>query len=373
MRTPTLFLSSALLVAGCYSLDGQLLCAAPPVAAPPPARAPAPTRNVIVVTVDGARWQELFEGVDVARAHLPCPVDARTLLPNIYRRVIDGGVAIGAPGHGAPVRATGPAFVSLPGYLEIFTGRTPRTCADNRCAPVEEPTVADELRARFDLAPDDVAVISSWETIARAASRAPATIAISSGRHGGATRKRLRASARLGELLDAGAVALAHPGYLDYRPDRFTAEIALEYLREKRPRFLFVGLGDTDEHAHRDDYRGYLHALRRVDDFVGRLFATLDALGDYGAHTTVLITADHGRAADFSSHGRGAPESGRVWLLAAGGALPALGFVDSASERRLADIAPTIRAWLGLPADRSVYAGSAIPELVDRVTTVAAK
>src|SRR5581483_9484330 len=90
-----------------------------------------------------------------------------------------------------------------------------------------------------------------------------------------------------------------------------------------QPRFAFIGLGDTDEHAHRDDYAGYLESLRAADRFVGQLLATLAQLGEYGAETAVIVTTDHGRAANFSSHGAGAPESQRVWLVAGGAGLRA--------------------------------------------------
>src|SRR5688500_4763956 len=37
-----------------------------------------------------------------------------------------------------------------------------------------------------------------------------------------------------------------------------------------------------------------------------------------GTRTVLFVTADHGRAHDFSNHGRAHPESARVWLLAWG-------------------------------------------------------
>jgi Metalloenzyme superfamily len=339
------------------------------------AAAPAPraaaeregrTRNVIVITIDGARWQEIFNGVDAARARdaklPPCDVvAAETLLPNLHRYFIEGGVAVGAPGH-APMVASGPNFVSLPGYREIFTGR-PSTCTSNFCGAIGERTLLDELRAQQQLAPEQIAVITSWERIARAAALEPDAIAISAGRTHGARRELLRVSPAASLLFDQASAAHAYPGWLDYRPDRYTAALALEYVVHERPRFLFVGLGDTDEYAHRGNYEGYLAALAAADRFVGQLMEALAAQGEYGAETAVLVTADHGRAANFSSHGGGAPESSRVWLLAAGGAISPRGLVDASRVTRLADIAPTVRRMLGLRGDRSPESGAALAEL----------
>jgi hypothetical protein len=338
----------------------------PTVTTSRPATALAP-RNVIIVTIDGVRWQEVFGGVDgerARRAHLPActRVDAATLLPNLHRHFFDGGVVVGAPGRREMV-ASGPNFVSLPGYREIFTGRA-SSCSSNFCDFISEPTVVDELRAHERLAAGDIAVISSWRNIERAATIDPRTVAISAGRHGGATRDQLRVSAAAGRDLDAGRGASAYPGWIDYRPDRFTAQLALDYLAVRRPRFLFVGLGDTDEYAHRSDYAGYVASLRAADRFIGQLMAELAQLGDYGAETAVIVTTDHGRAANFSGHGGGAPESQRVWLLAAGAGLPAHGFGDGERAARLADIAPTVRRWLGLADDRAAGAGRPMAALV---------
>ena len=116
-----------------------------------------------------------------------------------------------------------------------------------------------------------------------------------------------------------------------------------------RPRCAFLGLGDADEHAHLGDYRSYLAALRAFDAFVGELTATLARQGEHGASTTVIVTTDHGRADSVTGHGAKHPESGRVWLFAAGGAVPARGKVALAQPAKLADVAPTARTLLGLP------------------------
>jgi arylsulfatase A-like enzyme len=135
---------------------------------------------------------------------------------------------------------------------------------------------------------------------------------------------------------------------------------------------LWLALADTDEWAHRGDYDGYLDALRSADRVIGELWAELAQMGQYGAETTLIVTADHGRAEDFVSHGA-APESARVWLVAAGGAVPARGSVPAARTIHLRDIAPTVRAWLGVPADPSPRAGAPIAELFGAPAPVVAE
>jgi hypothetical protein len=333
----------------------------------PPASAPR-TRNIVLVTIDGVRWQEIFGGVDRARADLSCG-EIEALLPNLTA-LMRAGVAVGAPG-GAEMVSSGPNFVSLPGYREIITGRTSR-CTSNECWHIREPTLLDELRDGLQLRPEEIAVVASWERIARTAVRNERNATVSAGRHRGAGRERLRVNARAAQVMEEAEGAAAYPGYFDYRPDRYTAFLAREYLRERRPRFLWVALGDTDEYAHRNDYSGYLDALRSADRFVGELWATLGELGEYGAETTIVVTADHGRANDFVSHGGGAPESSRVWLVAAGGAVAPQGRVAAARKVHLADIAPTARALLGLPPDVAANRGLPIAEIAGPPSTVVA-
>jgi Sulfatase len=324
----------------------------------------ATTTPVILVVLDGVRWQEMFGGVDPALAakHRAGPVvGARGLLPSLYAALDTRGAAVGAPGYGV-LRASGPNFVSMPGYTEIFGGRPPYGCQDNECAGAGAPTIVDALRDR-SASDSDVAVIASWAPIARATALGASRIVLSAGRRDVMGAHFLSGDS-IRAVLERGARADPRPGHDAFRPDRYTAELALLYLEAQRPSFLFVGLGEPDEYAHQDDYAGYLTSLRAADDFLGRLFALLDRMGERGRRTLVLVTADHGRGSDFRDHGAQLPESARVWLMALGGPVRARGFVQAPYTRRLADVAPTIRQVVGLPRDQAIGAGTPMMELL---------
>jgi len=306
---------------------------------------------VVLVVLDGVRWQEVFGGADRALARerglsTAAWASPRLLMPNLQRLLDTDGVALGAPGHGAEMTATGPQFISMPGYLEIFSGRPDPVCESNDCTRAPSRTIVDDVRDASGA--DDVAVISSWPAIARAATAETSGLALSAGRKIVGRAEALRADDVTAGLLDRGANAKAFPGEGDYRPDAFTSRIALRYLVDARPRFLFVGLGDADEYGHRNDYHGYLEAVHASDAFLGELFAALETMGARGRHTTVLVTADHGRAYSFRDHGGRYPESGRVWLVAAGGDVRGHGMVVGARRHTLSEIAPTLRALLGM-------------------------
>lgn len=335
-----------------------------PTARDEPERA---TSAVVLVVLDGVRAQELFGGADrrlASRRGLDPLVWAnpRDLTPNLQRKLDTDAVAVGVPGHGAEMVASGPRFISLPGYLEIFAGRPDRGCESNECARPPAHTFAEDVGASSGA--DDVAVISSWPNIARAAVSDPSACVMSAGRRLESRGEALRADPAMPPLLERGAAATAWPGKGDYRPDALTSKVALRYLESARPRFLFVGLGDADEYAHRSDYRGYLEAIHASDAFLGDLFATLARMGARGRHTTVLVTADHGRAYSFVDHGARYPESSRVWLVAAGGDgadLRGHGLLAAARPHTLSDVAPTVLALLGIDASPG---GQPIDEIV---------
>ncbi len=299
--------------------------------------------NVVLVTLDGVRWQEIFEGADPALADGAALPEgegrsARALTPNLHRLFFDEGVVLGDPRIGEPFVASGPNYVSLPGYVEIMTG-APSGCSGNDC----EPHVSWAIAADSARAPDGAAIFASWERIALAVPPDVSGLLVRAGR-------------------TPDEQAPAYPGTGDYRPDQRTAALAIDHLVHRHPRFLWVALGDTDEWAHRHDYRGYVDALRFADTFVGELSAHLAAMGDYGARTAVFVTADHGRDADFADHGGSA--SAGVWLMARGGPIATRGSTPLLRTRGLRDIAPTLAAILGEAPPGCAACGGVLDELL---------
>ena len=97
-------------------------------------RTPAPlaedgttqSQHVILIALDGVRWQEVFGGVDPAMWASSAPSPAlgeRALWPRLYGLLDERGAALGAPSAHATFEASGPNYVSLPGYLEMTSGR----------------------------------------------------------------------------------------------------------------------------------------------------------------------------------------------------------------------------------------------------------
>ena len=292
----------------------------------------APPDPVVLVVLDGVRWQEIFGGTTSQ--------EAATLTPNLHRLGSERGAAIGGSTR-SMMQASGPNFVSLPSYREIFSGRSGSDCTENDCPRIARPTIVDELRARGRSA----AVFSSWEKIDLAAASRPEGFVMSTGR--------------------GGEPGDPWPGAGDFRRDRATATLALRHLESAQPDFLFLGLGETDEYAHHGDYSSYVGAIAMADQIIGDLLGALVRMGERGERTHVFVTTDHGRAHDFRDHGGRYPESSRVWLVASGPRITARGDLETSRDLRLRDIAPTLRLIAGLPRVATGRdAGAPIAELL---------
>jgi hypothetical protein len=319
-----------------------------------------PARVVVLVALDGVRWQEIFDGVERERAAAAGMaaeemVGAPELVPNLWWLMGTRGAALGR-GCGSSIRASGPEFVSLPGYLEMLSGKRKTGCYSNDCAPPARTTLVDEIAAHTE--PGEVAVFASWPPLAHTTKSRSALV--SAGRGGTNLPELVRHDDRASAIFDEGERAEAYPGIAGYRPDRFTSAIAVRYLRARLPRFMFLSLGDTDEYGHRDDYRSYLQALHAADTVVGDIAVALQDLSATGLSTLLIVTTDHGRSNSFADHGK-YPESADVWLVAAGDAVRARGCIASDVPHHLADIAPTIRAV----ADLQPQGGQILSELFE--------
>ena len=118
-------------------------------AAPKPVpRAAAELRSVVLVTLDGLSWTEVFRGADEARVKDPAfvprdeveairkafvePADRqRALMPFLHGVVTTKGVLIGDRDRGSCSAVANGRWFSYPGYNEILTGRVDDTIASN--------------------------------------------------------------------------------------------------------------------------------------------------------------------------------------------------------------------------------------------------
>jgi hypothetical protein len=323
-----------------------------------PGRPQNPARNVVVITIDGLRWQEMFGGADreyfkKEKSGEPGPAEKRfwretrderraALMPFMWSTIATKGQIFGDPSRGSRAHVTNGLWFSYPGYNEMFSGAADPRVDSNDKVPNPNVTVLEWLNTRPGFQ-GRVAAFGSWDVLPFILNVARSHLPVGSGFTPVPRPKtdRERAINQLAEDL---------PPYWDYGP--FDAPIvyaALECLRTDKPRVLYIMLGEGDEWAHAGRYDLYLDAAFRADRFIRRVWETLQSMPEYANQTTLLVTTDHGRGAtttDWTDHGRKVPAAESTWMAALGPSVPPLGVRESVTVTT-SQLAATIAGVVG--------------------------
>jgi hypothetical protein len=328
---------------------------------------PRKTKAVVLVTVDGLRWQEIFGGIDprlmnekVAGMSEPGAKELRerlakdtpearreALLPFFWKELTPRGIVLGNRNKGSSMQVTNAFRVSYPGYSEILTGRAQDdVIKGNDEIRNPTPSILEFLRGKLNLKRSQVALFASWSTFHFIAEHTPGSITINAGYE----RADAAASARAKEL--SALQFAARTPWDEARHDYVTFELALDYLRRERPRVLYISFDETDDWAHGRRYDRVLDAIEYFDHTLQTLWNTLQAMAEYRDQTTLVLTCDHGRGdtlADFNGHGAKVTGADQIWLAVIGPDTPARGELTNTESYYQRDIAPTILELLGVP------------------------
>lgn len=320
------------------------------------------TQNIVLVTADGLRRQEVFGGID---ANLMYRADAgmdkaqalrrklwaetaeerrQRLMPFLWRRLAPRGVVLGNIEKGSTVEVTNAYRVSYPGYSELLTCRA----QDEQIRgndPIRNPhqTVLEFLRDKWGLEKEQAALFGSWDTFRFIGESREGAVSINAGYQPAGGSPRLEELSRVQWE--------APTGWDEVRHDYITAEMALEYLKRYKPRVLYVSLGETDDWAHGRRYDRVLEMAQYFDRALERLWETLQSMPEYRDKTTLLAAADHGRGGDgtsWLSHGREVAGAQYIWMAALGPDTPPRGEAANAATVHQRDMSATILALVGL-------------------------
>jgi hypothetical protein len=343
-----------------------LLMALAAATAIPFAQAPGdPGDRVVLVTIDGARVEEVFGGLDLdvlkstlkegqrvedsplyRRFWAPSREERRRkLLPFLWTLVGEHGSIAGDPASNSVVRVRNRHWFSYPGYSELLVGE-PHDDQITSNDPIRNPnvTVLETLRERLRLPREQVATFASWGVFNQIAEH-----------HEGAT------------FVNAGPAPLA-PSDSDVRSlnrlqeevplpwdvtrfDAFTFRLAMAHMAAARPRVLYLAVGETDDSAHDGRYDRVLDAYVRIDGYLRELWTWLAAQPDYRGHTHLLITTDHGRghtSADWRNHGAKVPGSNEVWMAFASPRMAKRGVWRDHPPLSSSQVAATLASWMGV-------------------------
>lgn len=327
------------------------------------AQQPAPAHNVLIVMTDGFRWQEVFRGPDTAlltpktywddrnpdplrqQFFAATPEERRAkLLPFFWGTLIPGGEIYGDLDAGSDAHVSNGFNFSYPGYSETLTGHGDPRINSNDNKPNPNTTVLEFLNQQPGFE-GQVAAFGAWEVIA----------GIVNAQHCGFPVNVAYAPLRLTPSTPAldllNAVKAESPRvWEDESFDAPTFHTALEYLKLRKPRVMFLSLGETDDWAHAGNYGEYLLSARRFDADLAQLWNTVQSMPEYRGNTALIVLTDHGRGSgfeDWKSHGQKIPDSKNIWIAMLGPGIPAHGIKHNSVPVTQSQVAATAARLLG--------------------------
>ena len=317
------------------------------------------TENVIIVTLDGMRWQEIFGGTDTALLNNPkytrdkdnlqehfggeLPSEKRKkLMPFCWSVIERDGQLYGNRNISNKVNVANPYKISYPGYNEMLTGKVDSGISKNDKVPNPNVTVLEYINKQKEYS-GKVAAFATWDRFPYILNKERSGIYIN------ADSDTFSLHSSTTDLYNS--INNITPRPLGCRPDLITYLYAKEYLQEKKPRVMLLSFLETDYAAHNGLYDLYITSAHAEDAMIADLWNTLQKMTQYKNKTTLIITCDHGRGdkiKDQWTHHGGLIDSGGTWIAILGPDSPALGEVHSDSQLYQKQIAPTINKLLGL-------------------------
>ena len=316
-----------------------------------------PSKYLIIITLDGMRWQEIFTGAD---SLLWQETSAKTgsnetfwqtsgekrreqLLPFLWSEVARHGQIYGNRLKTSRVSVTNKMRISYPGYNEIFTGHPDdRHVKLNFKIPNPNPSVLRFIGEQKHFR-GKVASFASWDVFS----------SIFNAKEGGmyvnAAFEPVQQTSFLS--LDKQLKTVSRPWGNRVRPDTLTTAFALQYLSLKMPRVLHIGLGETDEYAHEKKYGDYLNAAHTSDRMIRQIWEFVQSSPVYRNKTTLFITTDHGRgnnAGTWHKHHTWVEGAEEIWFAVMGPETLPLGEMQAGSPQFQNQFAQTFAAFLGL-------------------------
>lgn len=320
------------------------------------------TRNIIFVMTDGFRWQEFFDGADATLMNKKngrvvdeealkkaywrdSPEDRRlALLPFVWTVMAKEGQIYGNRAKGSDAYVTNGMNFSYPGYNETFCGFPDARINSNNKFPNPNVTMFEWLNKRPSFH-GEIAAFGAWDLFPYIFNVERSGLLVNAGYDPLTAISNPRI-----ELLNQ--IKAESPREWDDEPfDVLTFQTALEYLKEKKPRVLYISLGETDDWAHEGNYEEYLRAGHRADMYLRVLWETVQSMPEYRGTTTLVFSPDHGRGkaehGKWRDHGVKVPDSKFIWMAFLGPDTAPLGERSHIAAVTQSQIAATLAALLG--------------------------
>ncbi|MDE3251414.1 MAG: alkaline phosphatase family protein [Bacteroidota bacterium] len=315
--------------------------------------------NVFIITTDGFRWQEIFNGADSSLINNPRFVEdtgllkqqywsddlterRKKLLPFFWNVIQTDGTISGNRNYGNEVNVYNLYKISYPGYNEILTGYADKRLIPNLAIRNRNENVLEFLNRQQGYT-GKVVAFSSWNMIPFILDEKRSHIPVNSG------YEMLDDSHdSINSLINQVQRAVRNKGKT--RHDLLTYASAKNYIENEHPKVVFLALGETDEFAHMGKYDQYLQKAHQFDQMIAELWYYVQTDPFYKDNTTFILTTDHGRgskSARWQNHGFWIKGSGQAWMAMLGPGILALGEKKGKETIYQKQIASTIAVLVG--------------------------
>ena len=323
------------------------------------------TENIILITFDGLRWQELFGGADSVLINDSVYTESRKAIkekywaasaeerrkkvfPFIWGTVAQQGQLYGNRGYNNKVDNANPHWFSYPGYNEILTGYPDTAVNSNDKIPNKHETVLEFINKQSAYK-GKVAAFTSWDVFDFIINEKRSGVLVNSGID---KMEAQYASNPAIKVLNEMQFMAPQPLGAGIRPDVITYYLAKEYLLQYRPKVLYIAFDETDDWAHNGKYDNYLHAANFTDRYIQDIWNAIQAMPQYKGKTTLILTTDHGRGdinkKQWRDHGHDVKDAYEIWFAAMGPDTPPMGEVKTAGQLYQKQVAATIAKCLGM-------------------------
>lgn len=320
------------------------------------------TKNVVIVMTDGLRWQEVFRGADASlfldtndasaddkelrqQFASGTPEQNRAaLMPFFWNTIAKEGQIFGDRDAESNVVVTNGFKFSYPGYSETLTGRPNPVINSNDAPNNPHASVLEWLNNQPEFM-GKVAAFAMWDRFAQILRRSQSGLPVNVAYEPLILSPMPQGLSELNEV--KGSLPRIFGNDESYDAPEFYQ--ALIYLRQKKPRLLFISLGETDDWAHRRNYPQYLASAHRFDSYLETLWNTLQSMPEYRNSTTLVLTTDHGRGSgkEWSDHGEKIEGAENIWTAYLGPDTGALGLRSKTPQLTQGQLAATVAALLG--------------------------
>ncbi|WP_276500836.1 alkaline phosphatase family protein [Terrimonas pollutisoli] len=337
------------------------------------------TKNLILISIDGYRWQEIYQGADSSLLNnkkyrsqdslalfkkfwaATATERREKLMPFFWNTIANKGQLYGNRDLGNLVNVKNKYWFSYPGRSETLCGYYDSLVNSNEYPNNPNENVLEFINKQNGYQ-NKVVTFASWDALGRILNR---------DRNGMLVNLPFE-DVKGPRLSDGQQLANELQNYLpeyfgrSVRFDAHTFAMTKAYMQANHPKVVHIDFADLDDFAHHGQYDSYLDGAHYLDAMIGSLWAMIQQDPFYKNKTTIMIYPDHGRGIDakWTSHGSSVPRANETWLAVIGPDTPAAGEVKTNTQIYQDQFAQTAAQLLGLKFTANHPVGEAVKTVI---------